>query len=134
MRISEGRTAAWFLMLVAVPEFIPGCIHFFLPDGGAGVIAGIDLSTRRETIVRVFAWFGSLQIALALLLFVIAWRYRTLVPLGLLTVIVARGLLSLDAWFGKGADVVDRPPTHFASPVVVVLALVFLVLALRRRS
>jgi hypothetical protein len=127
------QAAAWFLMLVAVLELIPGCIHFFLPDGGAGVIAGIDLSTRGETIVRVFAWFGSLQIALALLLFAIGWRYRTLVPLGLLTVIVARGLVSYDAWFGKGAGVVDRPPAHFGSPVVVVLALVFLVLALRRR-
>ena len=36
----RGATiSAWFLMLVAMLEFVPGCIHFFLPDGGAGVIA-----------------------------------------------------------------------------------------------
>lgn len=126
--------AAWFLMLAAVLEFVPGCIHFFLPDGGAGVIAGIDLSVQGPTIVRVFAWFGALQIAMAILLFVIAARYRTLVPLGLLVVLISRGLMSYDAWLGKGADVVNRPPEHYASPVGVVLALIFLAMALRRRS
>jgi hypothetical protein len=129
-----ASAAAWFLMLAAVLEFVPGCIHFFLPDGGAGVIAGIDLSIQGPTIVRVFAWFGALQIAMALLLFAIAVRYRTLVPLGLLAIIVSRGLMSYDAWLGKGADVAHRPPEHYASPVAVALALVFLAMALRRRT
>ena len=115
--------AAWFLMLAALLELVPGCIHFFLPDGGAGVIGGIDLSTR----------FGALQIAMALLLLVIATRYRTLVPLGLLAIIVSRGLMSYDAWLGKGADALHRPPENYGSPIAVVLALVFLVLALRKR-
>ncbi len=125
--------AAWFLMLAALLELVPGCIHFFLPDGGAGVIGGIDLSTRRETIIRIFAWFGALQIAMALLLLVIATRYRTLVPLGLLAIIVSRGLMSYDAWLGKGADALHRPPENYGSPIAVVLALVFLVLALTKR-
>ncbi|NOT41573.1 MAG: hypothetical protein HOP13_13870 [Alphaproteobacteria bacterium] len=126
--------AVWFLVLAALLGLVPGCIDFFLPDGGAGVIAGIDLSTRGETIIRIFAWFGALQIAMALLLLTIAARYRTLVPLGLVTIIISRGLMSHDAWLGKGADIVNRPPENYGSPVAVVLALVFLVLALRRRT
>lgn len=126
--------AAWFLMLAALLELVPGCIHFFLPDGGAGVIAGIDLSVQGPTIVRIFAWFGALQIAMALLLLTIAARYRTLVPIGLIAIIISRGLMSYTAWFGKGADVVNRPPENYGSPVAVVLALVFLVLALRKRG
>jgi hypothetical protein len=130
----RGATvSAWFLMLASVLEFIPGCIHYFLPDGGAGVIAGIDLSVRGDTIISVFAWFGALQIALALLLFTIALRYRTLVPLGLLAVIIARVLMSYDGWFGKASHSGHHPPEHFGSPVAAVLALVFLVLALRER-
>ncbi len=130
----RGATvSAWFLMLVGLLEFVPGCIHFFLPDGGAGVIAGIDLTTSGSTIVAVFAWFGAVQIPFALLLFVIGLRYRTLVPLGLLAVIVARGLMAIDGWFLKGATNGHHPPEHYASPVTLTLALVFLVLALRGR-
>lgn len=126
--------AAWFLMGAAVLELIPGFIHYFLPDGGAGTIAGIDLSTRRDLIVAIFAWFGAIQIPFALLLLIIALRYRTLVPLGLLALMAARGLMTYDAWFGKGAHSGHHPPEHWASPVAVLLCLVFLALALRNRG
>jgi hypothetical protein len=130
----RGATiSAWFLMLVAMLEFVPGCIHFFLPDGGAGVIAGLDLTVSGSTIIAVFAWFGAIQIPFAMLLFVIGMRYRTLVPLALLAVITARGLMAIDGWFLKGAVSGHHPPEHYASPVAVALALVFLFLALRQR-
>lgn len=125
--------AAWFLMLAAVLEFVPGCIHYFLPDGGAGVIAGLDLSQNGATIVAVFAWFGAVQIPMAILLFIIGLRYRTLVPLGLMTLILSRGLVAIDGWFFKGAGGSHHPPEHYASPIVVVLGLIFLALALRQQ-
>jgi hypothetical protein len=125
--------SAWFLMLAGALEFVPGCIHYFLPDGGAGVIAGLDLSGDAETIVRVFAWMGALQIPLGALLFLVGLRYRTLVPLGLLVVAAARGLMSVDAWLLKGAGSGHHPPEHFGSPVATVLALVFLAMSLREQ-
>lgn len=125
-----AKMSAWFLMLVGVAEFVPGCIHYFLPDGGAGVIGGVDLSTRRDTIITIFAWFGALQIPFAMLLFIIGLRYRTLVPLGLAAVIIARTLMAYDGWFGKGAQTAHHPPEHYGSPIAAVLALVFLLLAL----
>jgi len=128
------RWAAWFLMLLGVFEFIPGLIHFFLPDGGAGVIGGVDLSTRRQTIITVFAWFGSIQIPYGLILFVIGLRYRTLVPLGLMAVILSRGLMSYDGWFGKGALGGHHPPEHYGSPVAVVLAVIVLIAVVRAQS
>jgi hypothetical protein len=118
-------------MLAGVMELIPGCIHYFLPDGGAGVIGGLDLSTRRETIIALFAWFGALQIPFALMLFIIGLRYRTLVPLGLMAVIIARALMAYDGWFGKASQSGHHPPEHYGSPVAVALGLVFLLLALR---
>ena len=43
--LSRGSLASvWFLGLYSLLELITGLIHFFLPDGGAGVIAGLDLS------------------------------------------------------------------------------------------
>lgn len=129
-----AKASAWFLMLVGVLEFIPGCIHYFLPDGGAGVIAGLDLSTRGDTIIAVFAWFGALQIPVAMLLFVIGLRYRTLVPLGLMVMIIARSLMAYDGWFGKSAHSGHHPPEHYGSPIAVALGLVFLIFALQKRE
>jgi hypothetical protein len=129
---SGSPLSAWFLFIVGLAELAPGLIHFFLPDGGAGVIAGIDLETRRELIVALFAWFGAIQIPTALLIILIALRYRTLAPLGLLWVILARGLMTYDGWMGKGAEGGHHPPEHYASPVAVCLAIVFLVLSLRK--
>lgn len=125
--------AAWFLMLAAVLEFVPGCIHFLLPDGGAGVIAGLDLTQGGQTIIAVFAWFGAVQIPMAILLFVIGLRYRTLVPLGLLFLILSRGLMSIDGWFFKGVAGGHHPPEYYVSPIAALLALVFLLLALREQ-
>lgn len=130
----RGATAsAWFLMLAGVLEFVPGCIHYFLPDGGAGVIAGLDLTHNRHTIIGVFAWVGAIQIPFALMLFVIGLRYRTLVPLGLLALIIERGLMSIDGWLLKGAASGHHPPEHYASPLVVVLTTIFFILSMRGR-
>lgn len=125
--------AAWFLTVVAAASIIPGFIHYVLPDGGAGVIAGMDLSTRRATIVAIFAWFGALQIPHGIAQLVISLRYRTLVSLFLLLVIVERGLMGVDGWFLKGAGG-RHPPEHYASPVAVLLAVLFLFLSLRPRG
>jgi hypothetical protein len=128
-----ARISAWYLVLVGVLSVIPGCIHYFLPDGGAGVIAHIDLTTRADTIIAIFAWFGALQIPYGIGEIVIGLRYRTLTPLFLALVILERGLMAMDGWFLKGADG-HHPPQHYASVVTVVLALIFLALSLRDRK
>jgi len=123
----------WFLVLVALLSIGPGLIHYFLPDGGAGVIAGLDLSLARTQIVAVFAWYGAMQLPFGLLLLVIALRYRPLVPLALLTVIIMQALSAWSAWFGKGSHGDHHPPEHFGSVGILALSLLFLVLALRRQ-
>lgn len=125
--------SAWLLMLAGVLSIIPGCIHFFLPDGGAGVIGGVDLTTRAATIIAIFAWFGALQIPHGIAQFVIGWRYRPLVPLFLALVIVERGLMAIDGWFLKGAGTGHHPPENYASVIAVVLASIALYFAQPRR-
>ena len=114
--------AAWFVMGVGMLSIIAGGIHFFLPDGGAGVIAGIDLSSRATTIIAIFAWFGALQIPHGLLQLIIGWRYRPLVPLLLVLIIIERGLMAVDGWFGKASLTGHHPPEHYGSVVAVALA------------
>lgn len=126
--------SAWYLTLVGVTELIPGLIHYFLPDGGAGVIAHIDLSTRRDTILAVFAWVGALQIPVALMILLVSVRYRSFVPLFLAMAIVERGLMAYDGWLGKASHGDHHPPEHYGSVVAVVLGLIFLALSLRDRK
>jgi len=130
----RGAAAApWFLALAAVLTLVPGLIHSFLPDGGAGVIAGLDLGDRRDLVVGVFAWEGATQLALGLGMLAVALRYRPLTPLFLSLVIVERGLMALQGWVLRPPANGHHPPEHFASPVAVILAAIFLALSLRSR-
>jgi hypothetical protein len=67
------------------------------------------------------------------MLLIIGARYRTLVPIGLVAVIIERSLISYDGWFGQASLSSHHPPAHYGSVVAVVLGLVFLMLALRAR-
>ncbi len=128
-----ARSSVWFVGLVAVLTIVPGLIHSFLPDGGAGVIAHLDLSTQRELVLGVFRWEGATQLALGLIMLAVALRYQPLTPLVLSLVIVEHGLAALQGWVFSPPANGHHPPEHYGSLVTVALAPVFLVLALRRR-
>ena len=128
-----ARASAWFLALAAVLTLVPGAIHSFLPDGGAGVIAGLDAGNRPELVRSLFAWEGATQLAYGLAMLAVALRYRPLVPLFVATILVERGLMALQGWVLRPPVSGHHPPEHFASLVVLPVAAIFLVLSLRRR-
>ena len=127
-----SRASVWFLGLYGLLEVVPGLIHFLLPDGGAGVIAGLDLTHNAHTIIGVFAWMGALQIAYGLGILAVAFWYRPLVPLFLGVGLVERTLMALAAWVTKPNPTGHHPPEHYASLLLVPLLAVFLALATRR--
>ena len=130
----RGSTlAAWYLTLAGILTVIPGAIHYFLPDGGAGVIAGIDLSTRADLIFAMFAWIGSVQIPQGLAEILVSLRYRPLVPVFIALKIVERGLMAFDGWLGKGSISGHHPPEHYASVISVILSVIFLVMSLQEK-
>jgi hypothetical protein len=129
-----ARSSVWVLGLLALLTLAPGLIHSFLPDGGAGVIAGLDMGDKRELVIGVFRWEGATQLALGVCMLAAAWRYQSLTPLFLLAVIIERGLMSLQGWFLSPPANGHHPPEHYASPVSVVVAAVFLALSLRPRE
>lgn len=130
----QGHPAApLFLLLAAILTLGPGLIHSFLPDGGAGVIAGLDMGDRRDLVVALFRWQGATQIAFGLAILAVALRYRSLTPLFLVLLMVERGLMALHGWVLSPPASGHHPPEHFGSLAGVALGGVFLVLALRRR-
>lgn len=127
-----ARLSARLLALLAVLTIVPGCIHTFLPDGGAGSIAGIDLGACGPTIVALFAWAGPTQIALGIVMLAVALRYQSLVPLVLAVVLLERSLHALCGWVTKAGA--HHPPEHYAVLVGVPLLLAALVGSLRTRA
>jgi hypothetical protein len=72
----------YLFLLIAIIGTVRSFIHIFSPDGGAGSIAGMDLSVAGASgIIFAFALWGSAQLIYALLQWVVILRYRSLVPL-----------------------------------------------------
>src|SRR5262245_21771249 len=73
----------------AILSAVRSCIHLLSPDGGAGSIAGMDLSVAgAKGIIFAFALWGSSQLLFALIQVLVAFRYRALVPLMYLMLIL----------------------------------------------
>lgn len=125
--------SAWFLALLGLGSVIPGCIHYFLPDGGASVIAHLDMGDRAAVIIGVFAWMGATQIPYGLAQLTVAIRYQSFVPLFLFLAMIERAMGAVAAWITKGSASGHHPPENYAVLVLTPLIAVFFALSLRRR-
>lgn len=126
--------AAIVLTLLAVLTIAPGCIHAFLPDGGAGVIAGLDLSQNGTTIIGVFAWVGATQIVWGALMLLVSLTYRSFVPLFLALILIERTIIALNQWIFKPGEAAHHPPEAYATLAAIPIVLLMLALSLRRRE
>lgn len=132
------KAPAIFLFVLGLLTFVPGAIHVFLPDGGAGVIAGLDLSTHGAVIVSVFAWAGATQMAWGALMMWVALIHRALLVPVLALALVERVVMALNEWWLKPGDAGatiggDRPPGVYGTLVAIPLIALFLVWAWRLR-
>jgi hypothetical protein len=68
---------ALYTMISTIRSFI----HLLSPDGGAGSIAGMDLSVAgADGIIFSFALWGSSQLLLSIIQWLVVVRYRSLIP------------------------------------------------------
>lgn len=129
-----SRYSAWFLTISGLSQALSGMIHSFLPDGGAGVIGGLDLSHGAERIFAMFAWAGATQLAHGIVAVAVGLRFRPLVPLLLAVGLLERILISWSGWFKHIPTSGHHPPEHYVSLISIPLILFFLWLAMRKRS
>ena len=98
----RGRPIAWqLLLLFALVNLVRGSIHLFASDGGAGRIAGIDLTQGGAVIVMLFAVMGIDQIAWAAIDAAVALRWRAFVPLVWAITLVKQLAAALVMWVYK---------------------------------
>ncbi len=76
-----SKIALWVFAILALVSTVRSLIHLFAPDGGAGSIAGMDLSKGAENIIFTFGLWGLSQLIYAFIQLMVVFRYRTLIPL-----------------------------------------------------
>jgi hypothetical protein len=120
----------YFLVLITIVSTARSLAHIFLPDGGAGVIAGIDLDVEGGVnIVAMFGQWGVSQLLLALVFWLVVLRYRDFTPLMLLVLFLEQ-LFRFGSGMLKPLVIAAPQPGAHGSEVLLPLALVMLVWSL----
>ena len=82
------------LGLHAVINIFRGSIHFFLPDGGSIVIAGLDIGDgdQKQIIISIFAAMGAGQIVWGALQFYILFHVKKMITVMLIFTTILAGM------------------------------------------
>ncbi len=116
--------------LYAIVSTARSCIHLLSPDGGAGTIAGMDLSgTGADGIIFAFALWGSSQLLFAIIQLLVVVRYRSLVPFMWLMLILEVLLRELVGKM-KPVTFAHTPPGAIGNQIILPLAVLMVGLAL----
>lgn len=126
--IAGMKLPVYVFGLVAVVSTVRSCIHLLSPDGGAGSIAGMDLSVAGASgIIFAFALWGSSQLIYALIQLLVTFRYRSLVPF-MYVLLILETLLRQLVGYMKPVTFAHTPPGALANYIVLPLAVLMLVL------
>ncbi|MBW2244588.1 MAG: hypothetical protein JRH01_21595 [Deltaproteobacteria bacterium] len=126
-------SALYFLILLACMFTFRGCVHYFAPDGGSGIIAGIPLETYSEgavqAIINSFGVYGIGHLLEAALVWLVIFRYRSLIPLVYVFLIVNQ-FLGIALFMMKPLPVV--PPGQIGVYALLPLTVGFFLLSIRK--
>jgi hypothetical protein len=128
--IHGSRLPIIIFTLYAIVSTIRSCIHLFAPDGGAGSIAGMDLTVAgANEVIFAFALWGSSQLLLALIQVLVVIRYRSLVPFMYILLILEVLLRELVGYL-KPVTFDHTPPGAIGNHIVLLLSVLMLILSL----
>ena len=114
----------------AIVSTVRSCIHLLSPDGGAGTIAGMDLSVAgADGIIFAFALWGSSQLLFALIQLLAVIRYRSLIPFMWLMLALEVLLRELVGAM-KPITFAHTPPGAIGNQIILPLAAVMLIWSL----
>jgi hypothetical protein len=131
--IRGGKVPVAVFAVLAAISFVRSCIHVFAPDGGAGSIAGMDLSVAGASgIVFAFGLWGSAQLIYALVQLAVVIRYRSLVPAMYLLLFVEI-LLRMLVGRVKPVTFAHTPPGAIGNYVLLPLSLLMVAWCVSRR-
>lgn len=119
---APSRITVGLLVLLGLINLARGSLHAFLPDSGAGVIAGFDLAQGGQTIVFLLAMIGAGQIGSGLIDLLAAARFRAFAA-PLLAIELLRALIGLYIAFASKSVGTGYPGAKGMVISAIVLAL-----------
>lgn len=119
---APSRIAVGLLVLLGLINLGRGSIHAFLPDSGAGAIAGFDLAQGGQMIVFLLAMIGAGQIGSGLIDLLVVARFRAFAA-PLLAIELLRALIGLYIAFVSKSVGTDYPGAKGMVISTIVLAL-----------
>jgi hypothetical protein len=128
--IRGSKIPFYVFALYAIVSTVRSLIHLLSPDGGAGTIAGMDLSVvGAEGIIFAFALWGSSQLLFAIIQLLVVWRYKSLVPFMYLMLALEVLLRELVGAM-KPVIFAHTPPGAIGNQLILPLAVLMLALSL----
>ena len=131
------RLALWLFYLITAMTVGRSLIHMFRSDGGAQSIATIPLDSfgpgGAATVISIFALWGLSQLLIGLLFALVAFRYRAMIPL-MYVLILVEYAGRLGVGLAKPVVTIGTPPGAPGSFVMIALGAIGLVLSLRTRT
>ena len=122
------RFPVYLFMPIAIVSTVRSAIHLLAADGGAGSIAGMDLSVAgAPEIIFSFALWGSAQLIYASIQLVVAFRYRSLVPF-MYVLLFVETVLRMLVGHMKPVTFLHTPPGAYANYVTLPVAALMLIL------
>lgn len=129
-----SKLAAAVFLLIAAAGTVRSGIHLLAPDGGAGTIAGMDLSVAgAEGIIFAFSLWGGAQLLYALVQLTVFFRYRTLIPM-MYVLMFLETLFRMLTGHMKPVQFSHTPPGAIGNYIMIPLVLVMFVLSISGRK
>ena len=130
----EGHPLAFYFLIALGCIFtFRGCVHYFAPDGGSGIIAGFPLETYSDgavqAIINSFGVYGIGHLLEAAIVWLVLFRYRSLIPL-VYAFVLCHNLLGVALLAAKPLPVV--PPGQVGIYVLLPLTALFFLLSIRK--
>jgi hypothetical protein len=127
-----SKLALYFLIVLGCMFTFRGCVHYFAPDGGSGIIAGIPLDAYPagavQTIINSIGVYGMGHLLEAAIVWLVILRYRSLIPITY-GFILSSQILGVVLLSVKPLPVV--PPGQIGVYVLLPLSTVFFLLSIR---
>lgn len=126
--------ALWLFYLATIVTVGRSLAHIFLADGGAQSIATIPLDQFTPgvaaSVVSMFAFWGLSQLLLAVIMVLVALRYRSMIPLMYLLILLEYGG-RIAIGMIKPLALSGTPPGAIGNLVFILIAMVGLVLSMQ---
>ena len=134
---SGNKIALWFFYLITTVTVVRSCIHIFKYDGGAQSIATIPLDTFTEggaaVVILIFAYWGLSQLMFGIIQVIVAIRYKSLIPLMYLMLILEWGARFLLSMY-KHIETVGQAPGGIGNMVLPFVCLVMFFLSVKEKQ